>query len=83
MADDPAEKVRGFNGEHARTHLDGALEHVGKLTEHLKDNYPAEAGFLAGLGSAVADAKPEAGPGTISEQASAAGRPKADPSASS
>jgi len=67
MADDPAEKVRGFNGEHARTHLDGALEHVGKLTEHLKDNYPAEGGFLAGLGSAVADAEPE----SISEQAAA------------
>jgi len=72
MADDPAEKVRGFNGEHARTHLDGALEHVGKLTEHLKDNYPAEGGFLAGLGSAVADAEPE----SISEQANGIGRPK-------
>ena len=74
MAEDPAPDVWGFNAEHARTHLDGALEHVGKLTEHLEDNYPAEAGFLAGLGSAVEDAEPEAGPETISEQANVAGR---------
>ena len=79
MGEDPAPKVWGFNAEHARTHLDGALEHVGKITAHLHDNYPAEAGFLAGLGSAVADAEPEAGPGTISEQANVAGRPKAGP----
>jgi hypothetical protein len=79
MQDDPAEDVRDFNGEHARTHLDGALEHVGKLTHHLTDNYPREAGFLAGLGTAVQDAEPE----TISGQAGAAGRPKADPSARS
>ena len=59
----------GFNAEHARTHLDGALEHVGKITGHLEDNYPAEAGFLAGLGTAVRDAEPEGGPETISEQA--------------
>jgi hypothetical protein len=63
MADDPAPEVWDFNAEHARTHLDGALEHVGKLTNHLRDNYPAEAGFLAGLGSAVQDARPEGGAG--------------------
>jgi predicted ABC-type ATPase len=76
MGEDPAEAVWDFNAEHARTHLDGALEHVGKLTRHLEDNYPAEAGFLAGLGTAVRDAKPEGGPETISEQANADGRPK-------
>ena len=69
MADDPDPDVWGFNAEHARTHLDGALEHVGKLTRHLEDNYPLEAGFLAGLGTAVRDAEPEGGPETISEQA--------------
>ena len=74
MGEDPDPDVWGFNAEHARTHLDGALEHVGKLTEHLEDNYPAEAGFLAGLGSAVEDAEPEAGPETISEQAELANR---------
>ena len=61
MGEDPEPAVWGFNAEHARTHLDGALEHVGKITRHLRSNYPAEAGFLAGLGSAVQDAKPEAG----------------------
>lgn len=63
MGEDRAEAVWDFNAEHARTHLDGALEHVGKLTNHLRDNYPAEAGFLAGLGSAVQDARPEGGAG--------------------
>jgi hypothetical protein len=72
MGEDPDPDVWGFNAEHARTHLDGALEHVGKLTRHLEDNYPAEAGFLAGLGTAVRDAKPEGGKpqhaGTVSAQ---------------
>jgi hypothetical protein len=49
MQDDPDPKVRSFNADHARTHLDGALEHVGKLTRHLQSNYPAEAKHLAEL----------------------------------
>ena len=70
--------MRGFNGEHARTHLDGAIEHVGKLTGHLEDNYPAEAGHLGRLRKVQGQiAEPE----SISEQANAAGRPKAGPSA--
>jgi hypothetical protein len=66
MGDDPDPDVWGFNADHARTHLDGAVEHVGKLARHLTDNYPAEAGFLAGLGTVAAQ---EAGPEAISEQA--------------
>ena len=49
MGDDPEPEVRKFNGEHARTHMDGAIEHVGKLTRHLRSNYPAEAKHLAEL----------------------------------
>ena len=49
MGDDPDPEVREFNADHARTHLDGAIEHVGKLTRHLRSNYPAEAGHLADL----------------------------------
>ena len=30
MGDDPDPKVRDFNADHARTHLDGAIEHVGE-----------------------------------------------------
>jgi 2'-5' RNA ligase len=49
MGDDPAPKVREFNWQHARTHLDGAAEHAGKLSHHLTDNYPAEGRHLAAL----------------------------------
>jgi len=80
MQDDPDPKVRGFNGEHARTHMDGALEHVGKLTRHLRDNYPAEAKWLAGLRETASQM---ADPGMISGQVALAGRPKADQSAAS
>ena len=49
MGDDPVPKVREFNWQHARTHLDGADEHAGKLTRHLRSNYPDEAKHLADL----------------------------------
>ena len=89
MADDPAPKVWGFNADHARTHLDGAVEHVGKLTGHLQDNYPREAGFLRGLGEIEIGAegggkqKVSLAGSTISGQVDLAGRPKARPSATS
>lgn len=38
-----------FNADHAGKHLRGALEHVLKLNQHVKDNYPAEAKLLTGL----------------------------------
>jgi hypothetical protein len=38
-----------FNAEHAEKHLRGALEHACKLHEHITDNYPAEAKWLASL----------------------------------
>ena len=66
MGDDPEPKVREFNGEHARTHMDGAIEHVGKLTKHLRDNYPEEARHLAELRSLAAQAEV---PESISGQA--------------
>lgn len=69
MQDDPAEDVRDFNADHARTHLDGAAEHVGKLTRHLRSNYPAEAKHLAELkGSGTVSAQ-MAEPETIAGQA--------------
>jgi hypothetical protein len=67
MQDDPAPKVREFNGEHARTHLDGAIEHVGKLTEHLTDNYPLESGHLDGQRE-TAKAAPESISGQVANQ---------------
>ena len=38
-----------FNFGHAESHADGARAHVTKLIEHIRDNYPAEAKWLAGL----------------------------------
>ena len=49
LADDETPEVQEFNADHARTHLDGAVEHVGKLHAHFADNYPAEAGHLDAL----------------------------------
>jgi len=45
--DDPA--MWNFDAEHCATHTDGALEHVRKIAEHMRDNYPDEARWLAGL----------------------------------
>ena len=59
MGDDPEPKVREFNWQHARTHMDGAIEHVGKLTRHLRDNYPAEGRHLAELKAGGTAADPE------------------------
>jgi hypothetical protein len=39
-----------FNAGHCGSHLRTAAEHAVKLAEHLRDNYPAEAAHLAGLG---------------------------------
>jgi hypothetical protein len=40
-----------FNADHCQKHLGSALEHAVKLSDHIRDNYPAEAKFLAGLGN--------------------------------
>jgi len=37
---------RDFDAEHADKHLRGAQEHTDKLAEHIRDNYPDEAGWL-------------------------------------
>lgn len=43
---------RTFNHDHLDTHLNGAIEHVQKIMEHLKDNYPKEASELGKLQAA-------------------------------
>lgn len=40
-----------FNARHVSDHLNGALKHAVKLSEHIMDNYPAEAKLLAELES--------------------------------
>jgi hypothetical protein len=42
-----------FNHEHMMTHLEGAIEHVQKLTDHLNANYPKEAKELKTLEQTV------------------------------
>ncbi len=50
MLDEPSpDDLWSFNADHAEKHLGGAVEHVAKLNEHLKDNYPEEAKWLGGL----------------------------------
>ena len=50
MLDEPSpDDLWSFNADHAEKHLGGAVEHVAKLTEHLRDNYPEEGKWLAGL----------------------------------
>ena len=80
MGDDPDPDVWGFNADHARIHLDGAVEHVGKIRGHLEDNYPAEGGFLRGVGEIEVGAEGGGGKqkvslaGTISGQLDLAGQ---------
>jgi len=45
--DQPA--MYNFDAEHCATHAGGALEHIRKLSDHIRDNYPDEARWLAGL----------------------------------
>jgi hypothetical protein len=78
MTDDPDPVVSAFNAEHARTHLVGAAEHVGKINGHLRDNYPAEARFLAGV-EKPGEGGAQQHAGTITGQLDLAGRPKALP----
>jgi len=99
MLDDPEpDDVWEFNADHAVTHTAGAVEHAAKLTGHFRDNYPAEAGWLAGLDKIAAGAEDDgpqrtqdgtvsaqmAGPESISGQLdlSAASRQKAHDTAS-
>jgi predicted ABC-type ATPase/2'-5' RNA ligase len=44
----------GFNADHCEKHLKGAVEHVGKLAQHMRDNYPDVARWLAELGEITA-----------------------------
>jgi predicted ABC-type ATPase/2'-5' RNA ligase len=49
MTEPASDEEWAFNADHAEKHLAGAVEHAGKLRTHFADNYPAEAGHLAGL----------------------------------
>jgi len=49
MLEPEPDDVWQFNADHCEKHLAGAVEHAGKLTQHFRDNYPAEARWLAGL----------------------------------
>lgn len=62
LADTPDSKEWEFDAQHCARHLDGAVEHTGKLTVHFTDNYPAEARWLAGLKAITDAADSEPGP---------------------
>jgi type I site-specific restriction endonuclease len=55
MTADTPEDEQAFNADHCEKHLGGAQEHVGKLADHFRDNYPDVARWLDGLGKADAD----------------------------
>lgn len=44
---------RDFNQAHLDTHLDGGIEHIQKLMDHVKNNYPAEGKELSKLENTV------------------------------
>lgn len=44
--DDPGGDEWAFDADHCKSHLEGAVEHAGKIWEHLVDNYPAEGKWL-------------------------------------
>jgi len=53
LAKSKTKKERDFNHEHLTTHLNGAIEHVGKIMGHVKANYPSEAKELSRLEKTV------------------------------
>jgi hypothetical protein len=61
MLEDTPDGEWAFNGQHCEKHLAGATEHAGKLRQHLADNYPAEAKWLAGLDGITASAVGDGG----------------------
>lgn len=54
MVEDTPDDEWDFNADHCAKHLGGAVEHAGKIREHFRDNYPAEARWLAGLDEVAA-----------------------------
>lgn len=49
MLNDTDDACWQFDADHAEKHLQGTYEHAQKLTQHVLDNYPAEAKWLRGL----------------------------------
>jgi hypothetical protein len=68
--DDPDGDEWAFDADHCGKHLAGAVEHAGKIWEHLHDNYPAEAKWLTGIAVIThpAEAQQHAGGGTVGAQ---------------
>jgi hypothetical protein len=69
--DDPGGDEWAFDADHCASHLDGAVEHAGKLWEHLHDNYPRESKWLTGIAAIThpLEAQQHAGDGgTVSAQ---------------
>lgn len=52
MTEETPDDEFDFNAGHAAKHLGGAVEHAGKLRQHLKDNYPDVAAHLNALDEA-------------------------------
>ena len=46
-------RAQTLDYEHAMTHLDGGIEHVQKVINHVKSNYPAEGKEMAALESTI------------------------------
>jgi hypothetical protein len=81
--DDPGGVEWAFNADHCASHLDGSVEHAGKLWEHFVDNYPPEGRWLTGIAVIThpLEAQQHAGDdGTISGQLDlGAGKPLPPP----
>lgn len=47
-------KAAALDHDHAMTHMDGTIEHVQKLMQHVQSNYPSESKELGKLQDTVA-----------------------------
>lgn len=47
-------KAKALDQEHAETHMNGTIEHVQKLMQHVQSNYPTEGKELTNLQDTVA-----------------------------
>jgi hypothetical protein len=49
LSTDKTAKQKALDYDHGTTHLRGGIEHIQKLIDHVKSNYPSEAKELAKL----------------------------------
>jgi len=66
--DTPGGDEWAFDADHCASHLEGAVEHAGKIWEHLHDNYPAEGRWLTGIAEITHPDEAQQHAGTISGQ---------------